>query len=381
MGRSSSQKARIWQPFVARLRGIPGPAARVLAGPASRLTGAVTVGVLAVGLVAGVVRVMPLLLGPGVPLRVAPALGRGVTGVALETALFVAPPIGWALAAARLVERGEARALFAIGVRPLRLLASAWPAALAVAVISGLAALSWGREAAAPGRLARELLAEGRAACLAAPRPAAATLPFLDLAWVCLPGDVPRVASAAPSIDIGAPGRGAQALRGGLAPALAASALEVSDDLRAIEARDLTLVVPLSGAPDMWTSVGATSAEERAELGGALRLRVGTAHIAHIQGLAPLGRASNLSAAARALLLAASTVAMATLAAALVLRASIRSRALALALGAAGPAAALMAFSSFERATTPASAYAAIPLAGFAAMATLGWLTRRRGQR
>lgn len=351
----------------------------MFAGPASRLAFAVAAGVFAVGLVAGVVRVTPLLLGPGVPLRVASALGRGVTGVALETALFVAPPIGWALAAARLVERGEARALFAIGVRPLRLLASAWPAALAVAVASGLAALSWGREAAAPGRLARELLAEGRAACLATPRPSAATLPLLDLAWVCLPGDVPRVAFAAPPIDVGAPARAStQALRSGLAPAFAASAIEVSDDLRAIEAHDLMLVVPLSGASGRGAGAGAAFAEERAKLGGVLRLRVGTAHI---RGLEPLGRASNLSAAVRALLIADSAVAMATLAAVIVLHASIRSRALALAIGASGPAAALMAFSSFERVTTPASAYAAVPLAGFAAMATLGWLTYRRGQR
>ena len=55
--------------------------------------------------------------------------------------------------------------------------------------------------------------------------------------------------------------------------------------------------------------------------------------------------------------------------------------AIALAIGASGPAAALMAFSSFERATTPAPAYAAVPLAGFAAMTMLGWITGRRGQR
>src|SRR5690349_2959529 len=138
---------------------------------------AVATGVLAVSLLAGAVRVLPLLLAPGVPLRLAPALGRGVLSVSLETALFVAPPIAWALAAARLVDRGEARGLFAIGVRPLRIVAGTWPSALVVVLAGGLAAASWGQEAAAPGRLVRDLLAGARAACLRARPPSAVDVP------------------------------------------------------------------------------------------------------------------------------------------------------------------------------------------------------------
>src|SRR6185437_7633302 len=69
---------------------------------------------------AGAVRILPLVLAPGVPLRLVPVLARGVAGVAFETALFVAPPIAWALSASRLADRGEARALFAVGVRSAR---------------------------------------------------------------------------------------------------------------------------------------------------------------------------------------------------------------------------------------------------------------------
>ena len=239
---------------------------RLFAAPAARLTGVAAAGILAISVVAGLVRVLPLFLAPGVPLRLAPVLARGIAAVSLETALFVAPPIGWALAASRLVDRGEARALFAVGVRPLRILAAGWPAAIGVALAAALAAALWGREASAPGRIFRELLAEGRVACDAARvhgRPAVADVPLVGLSWICVEGRAPRVVGPAPV------GSGA----------FAASALEVSDDLRALDATDLEILVP--------------GAEGRPEA----RVRAAEASI---HGLAPLGRASNLSVAARA---------------------------------------------------------------------------------
>lgn len=331
--------------------------ARILALPAARLGAAVAAGVLAVALIAGGVRVLPVLLAPGVPLRFAPVLARGVVGVALETALFVAAPIAWALAASRLVERGEARALFAVGVRPLGIVASTLPAALGIALAAGLAAASWGREATAPGRLVRDLLAEAREACRSASPPAATPVPLLEVSWVCLPGEPPRVVGAAPL------GRAARGDEARLRPAFTALALSVSDDLRSIEASDLELVLP---APEAAASIGA---------GGAVRLH---ATQAAIHGLSPIGRASNLSVVGRALLLGASAIAMAAVAAALVLALAIRSRARALALGVAGPSAALMAFSSLERSPSTALAYALVPIAGLAAMGAIGRLAGRR---
>lgn len=314
---------------------------RILAIPAARIGAAVAAGVFAVSVLAGAVRVLPLLLAPGVPLGLAPALGRGVLGVSLETALFVAPPIAWALAAARLVDRGEARALFAIGVRPLEIIAGTWPAAIGIALAAAIAAASWGREAAAPGRLVRDLLAEARDACQSAPPPAAASVPVLEISWVCLPGEPARVVGAAP---LGA---------------FSAREVVVSEDLRAIDAADFSLVVPTGGS-------------------GSARLHAAEASI---HGLVPVGRASNLSVPRRAFLIAATTLAMATLAAGLVLVRAIRSRAISLAVGAAGPAAALMAFSSLERGPTPTVAYLSVPLAGAASMAAVSWLAARRKRR
>jgi hypothetical protein len=107
---------------------------------------------------------------------------------------------------------------------------------------------------------------------------------------------------------------------------------------------------------------------------GAVRLH---ATEAAIHGLSPIGRASNLSVAGRALLLGGSAIAMSAVAAALVLRGAARGRARSLALGAAGPAAALMAFSSLERSPASAMSYASVPVAGLAAMIAVGWLVRR----
>jgi hypothetical protein len=314
---------------------------RLFAAPAAGLTAAVAVGILTISLIAGLVRVVPLFLAPGVPLALAPVLARGIAGVSLETALFIAPPIAWALAASRLVERGEARALFSLGVRPARIVASAWPAAAGIALAAALAAAVWGREASAPGRALRDLLAEGRAACVAAPKPAAIDVPLVGVSWVCLAGEAPRVVGPAP-------------VGGG---AFAASGVSLSDDLRALEATDLEILVPRSG--------------DRPEA----HVR---AAVASIRGLPPLGRASNLSSPVRALLLAASATALAALAGGLTLVAAIRSRPAAFALGVVGPGAALLVFSALERGSTPPAAYVAVPAAGLAALLVAGALARRR---
>jgi hypothetical protein len=307
---------------------------RVLALPAARLGAACALGVLAVCLFAGAVRVLPLLLGPGIPLALAWPLARAALFVSLEMALFVAPPLAWALSSASLVERGEARALFALGVRPLRIVASAWPSLALLAVLAGLASLLWGREAAAPGRLARDLVAEVRAACHPGAEVAAAyDVPSLGLSWVCFPGEAPRIVGPAPF--------------GGGAAVLSARGVELPDDLRSVELEDASL----SFSPE---SAGA--------LAGA-RLRVGRARV---RGLPPLGRASNLSALTRTSLMALSAALFASLAALLVLARGVSGRALALAVGLAGPASALMVFSTLERSPSPPLAYVSVPLAGAA---------------
>jgi len=326
------------------------PGLGVLGRPALRSAAVAAGGVLVVAIVAGAVRLLPLFLADHVPLRLIPVLARGVAGVAVETALFVAPSIGWALAAAKFVDRGEARALFALGVRPVRIVAAGWPAVAAMACAAALAAALWGAEASAPGRALQAMIDEARLACVAAavpiesgaaPGPAAvADVPILGASWVCFPGERPRLVGPAPS------GEGA----------FAASAVRVSDDLRAMDATDLEIVAR-----------GTDSLPE-------VRVRAG---FAALRGLPPVGRASNLGAGARAALLASASTAFAMAAGTLALAAAIRSRAAALAIGAAGPAAGLLVFSALERGPAPGLAYLAVVGAGLAAIgaatASLAW--------
>jgi hypothetical protein len=318
---------------------------RFFAAGAAALALKIAGGVLVVALLAGAIRILPLLLAPGVPLRLSAPLARGVVAVSLEIALFVAPPVGWALAASRLVERGEARALFAIGVRPGRIVASTWPAAVAVAFAAGVAAFVWGQEAAAPGRLVRSLLADGRIACLAesGSSPAAVDVPLLRLSWVCFPGEPPRAVGPTPF--------------GGGRAVFSATAVTLSDDLRAIDMRDLTLILP-SGASEA-------------------RLQVGEARV---RGLAPLGRASNLTVLQRTLLMGSCSVAMATLAALLVLAWSLKSRVAALASGVSGPAAALAVMAQLERAPARSWLYLSVAIAGLGGIVGASVVARIAGR-
>jgi hypothetical protein len=316
------------------------PLGRVLGAPAARMAAVVAGSVVALALVSGAVRVLPLVLSPGVPSALAAPLLRAALGVALETGLFVAPPIAWALAAARAVDRGEARALEALGQSPARLVSSSWPALALVAVAVALTAAAWGREAAAPGRLARDLLVDARSLCAAraaAPgaAPVAIDVPVVGLSWVCFANGARRAVGPAPV--------------GASRAVLAASAIELSDDLRSLRAADLALVL----APD----VGAW---------GGARIHV---RDALVHGLAPFGRASNLGPLARTALLGSTAALLALGAAFAVLRARLARRPAALAVGLAGAAAALLVFSSLERAPAPAWLYLAVPLAGLAALA------------
>jgi hypothetical protein len=318
----------------------------VLGSPAAALTARIAAAVLAIAVFAGAVRLLPILLAPSVPPGLAWPLGRGVALVGLEIALFVAPPLALALTAAGLVDRGEARALFALGVRPLTLALTATPTVGALALAAGLASHAVGLDAAAPGRLARSLLAQARATCVAEPAPAAAHVPLLGLTWVCLAGEPPRLVGALPMG--GTPS----------STTLAAATIALSDDLRTLQLGDAEVLTRLDAA------VSAPG------LGARVRVRS-----AMVRGLPAIGRASNLSPAARALVLGGTVLALAELAALVILARAIPSRVAAVALSAAGSAAALSLFSALERAHHATLAYAAVPALGMVAvvLAALPW--------
>ena len=288
-------------------------------------TAQVSVAILALVILAGTVRVLPWLVAPHVPFRVALPFARALFALGLETTLLAAPPIGWAFCAAVLVERGEARALFATGTSPAGVVRTTLVAAAGFALLTATASLVSGREAAAPGRLARALITESKESCGkqdAGGR--SAYVPFVGLTWLCFPDAPPRLAGQLPT------GGGSFSARD----------LSISDDLRSLELADLRLMLGEKGTITV-----------RAEQ-------------AHVRGLAPWGRGSNVSAWQRALLLSLTGAAMALVSAGVVLARSIAHRLFSLLVGGVGPIASLVVMSRLEQGDHAPVTYLFVPAVG-----------------
>jgi hypothetical protein len=303
---------------------------------AARAAGLAAVAIMGVATLAGLVRVLPWIVAPNVPLRVALPFARALFAVGLETTLLCAPPIGWALAASTLVERGEARALFAIGLSPARVVRATAGFAAAFAALSALAALAWGTEASAPGRLARALVDQSKRSCAGEVAPRTAHVPFVGVTWLCFEDQAPRLTGALP----------------GGGGTFTAADLSISDDLRSLDFSDMRLLL--------------------GERGG-VRVHVDAAHVT---GLSPWGRASNLAPAARAVLLSATGACLALLASWFVLSRSIQSRLWSLLVGGAGPVAALLTMSRLEQGENAPARYALVPLGALIGLAVAILLER-----
>jgi hypothetical protein len=187
-----------------------------------------------------------------------------------------------------------------------------------------MAALAWGTEAAAPGRLARSLVEQSKRSCSENVGPRTAHIPFVGVTWLCFEGRAPRLSGQLP----------------GGGGTFTAADLTISDDLRSLHFSDMRLLL---GARDD------------------MRLR---AREAHVTGLSPWGRASNLRPGLRALLLSTTGAGLALLAALFVLTRSVSQRLPALLIGGAGPVASLLVLSRLEQGDHGSLAYVGVPLAG-----------------
>lgn len=237
--------------------------------------------VLVAAVVSASVRLLPWVLDPRVARETLAPFAKSLLVIAFEVALLTGWPLGWALAAARLVDRGEARALASLGESPGRTAARLLPQGLLFAALLGLASFSLGRTSAAPGQVVDALLHEGRAACARAETPTTSSVPFVSATWLCGAGNEPRLVGRSPL--------------GGIV--FTAGGASVSDDLRRIELSDARV------------SVGPTEAR--------VRLHVGTLTL---RGLAPFTVASPLAPWARALVLVLSGAGAGTAAVVMLLR-------------------------------------------------------------
>jgi hypothetical protein len=314
-------------------------------GSAARDTALVATAVLAlVGLLAGAVRVLPWLLDPAVPWRVAQPFARGLAAVSLEAALLVGWPIGWALACFRFVERGEARVLQTLGQPPLETVARLMPGGAPLALALAGVALVYGSDASAPGRVVTDLIGQARSSCESARAPVTYSIPFTDLTWLCAPDRPPRVVGSGPgqmsSVTV------------------SARAARVAGDFRALYLDDARVLFP--STPPVLVRVEALS----------------------LHGMAPWARAATLSAPARALVLGLTAWLSASVAAYVTLKRAAAARAHALVLGAAGPIVALGLVRLLETSDARPAAFALVPLAGAAAALLAGELVSRlRGRR
>jgi hypothetical protein len=305
--------------------------------------GVASAGIALAGAVAGAVRLLPWLLDPAVPWRVAAPFARGLAAVALEAALLIGWPIGWAVACFRFVESGEERVLLTLGERPGRTIRRLAPQGAVLALALAAVALVYGSDANAPGRVVTELIAQARLACTTASAPVTYSVPFTGLTWLCAPGREPRLVGTAP---------------GGLTGAfVTARSARIAGDFRAADLDDARIL-----------------------LGSASPV---SAHVAALamHGMAPWARASTLPAALRALLLTIAAWASGAIAAYAVLRRAARTRLGVLLLGAAGPLGTLGLLRLFERAGVPAPVFLVLPLAACAACALVAGLGAVLGSR
>ncbi|WP_394822846.1 hypothetical protein [Pendulispora albinea] len=313
--------------------GRPALPANVAIRLATRDAVAFSIGLALLGLGAGAVRVLPWALDSTVPWAVVFPFARSVAMLALEAAFFLGWPLGWALAAQRFVSVGEARVFALLGETPARTTLRLVPSGVAFAAVLAVLSFAGGRDANAPGRVLSELVAEGRASCITATAPTAITVPFLRASWLCAPDRAPRLLAPSPVGNL----------------VVNAGDAHIAEDLRRIDLDDARFV-----------------------LGPTANVHVGSMQI---RGLPAWGQSSKLPPWLRAILVVLSAFEAAALIVFLLLSRRVRGRAVALAVAASGPLAALGSLRWLERTVGPSLLlFTLLPLATLTAILCTAWL-------
>jgi len=229
--------------------------------------------VLAVGMGAGVVRLLPWLVSPDVPWTLAAPFAEELWRRASEAALIVGLPVGAAIAAALFVESGAARSLMALGASPSRLALSVAGIGM-VFVVTG-AALGFARFGGdAPGHFIWRLIDRGRVACeRGSPKPRV-DVPFVGAAWLCF-AEAPRFVGRVP----------------GVRAELVFSALRVDEnEVSGLDFRDLRIAGRLGDtqSPEITFRAGVARVEGLAGFGGVRSRAAAAARGTVVSGIAAL---------------------------------------------------------------------------------------------
>lgn len=304
------------------LRGPASPLRQIVASDGARFFLAAAVAALLVTVVAGaagLARVLPILLDPEVPRRAARPFLLGLLALSLEVGILVGWALGFAEVAVRSRERGEARARMALGESPGRRILRLWPVLVLLSCLGAIASLAWGRDARAPGRVARALLEEGRIACESKTERSVVDVPLVRASWLCRPERAPLLVGEGAGVDF------------------VARELVIADDLGSLEGREVQILVRAASPVRLYVA----------------EVRLG--------GLVPFSAPSSVPPIARALAL----VSAALLAAVLSTHSALRDgrRVVAWIVALAGPAATLTALRLCERAAIGDLRLVAIPAA------------------
>lgn len=265
-----------------------------------------------------------------VPLGLSAPFARVLFTAAAEAALLVGFPVGVGIAAARLVERGEARALAALGVSPGRISSGVLVPGLIVVACAAVIATSAPSETA--GRFAAHLVSRGRLACADPPAARRVDVPLVSMTWICFERG-PRLAGRVP----------------GLAPLwFSASDVRPGDELRTIGLSDVHLAGQLGGK--------------------LLRLRVGEARIV---GLPGWGAPRRLAGPVRGMVVGASALVTALAIAWLVVRRGSPRPLLAAVTSGSAAAGMLAVVRALEAHGAPLRSFWLVPAVGLAIVSTL----------
>ena len=294
--------------------------------------GAIGAVALAAGL-GGAVRLLPWLLDPAVTFHLATPFARGLMALACEAAVVVGWPAGWAIATARIVERGEAHALATLGESAARTVLRLAPQGLALACALGFVSFMGGREATEPGRVVTDLVARGREACAGVTAQETYIVPFAGATWLCSPGVTPRLVGRAPG-----------ALSGAM---FTAGDAHAAGDLREIDLLDAHLVL------------------------GSARVRAG---VLRMKGLLPFAHASRIPPVVRALSLVLAAALASSLTTLRILQGAVRGRFAALSTSAVGSVAALGVLRTVERGEGSWAFAVGAPIAALAAVLLISGL-------
>ena len=294
--------------------------------------------IMALASAAGLARVLPILLDPEVPRRAARPFLIGMFALSIEVGALVGWPLGFTEAALRSVERGEARARMALGEGPLMRVTRLAPALLALAALTAVGSLAWGRDARAPGRVARALVEEARLACEGAKETRVVDVPLVRASWLCRPGTPPLL--------VGEGAGGASAID------FLARRFDVTDDLTAVHIEGAQVLLPTETP---------------------IRLRLGEVRVIH---LVPFSAPSSVPPVLRAMMIVLSALFSAVLATISALRGEGSHRAVSWAIAISGPATTLSVLRACERAGIGDARLLLVPLSAVAAVVAARALVR-----